>query len=87
VVSLSAESTLAGMPVAPHAARLAAPALFVTASGDLFGAASATRAFYRSCPAPAKRLVVVPGTAHGTALLASGAVARDVTAFLERNVG
>ena len=84
VVSLSAEAALQGTAVAPYAAELTAPALFVTATGDEFGAATATPGFEKAAPAKAKRLVVVPGTAHGTALLDQPAIARDVTQFLAR---
>lgn len=84
VVSLSAEDMLLGTAVAPYAAELTAPALFVTAKGDEYGAATATPGFEKAAPAKAKRLVVVPGTAHGTALLAQPAIARDVTGFLAR---
>jgi pimeloyl-ACP methyl ester carboxylesterase len=84
VVSLSAEAALQGTAVAPYAAELTAPALFVTATGDEYGAATATPGFEKAAPARAKRLVVVPGTAHGTALLAQPAIARDVTQFLAR---
>jgi len=84
VVSLSAETALQGTAVAPYAARLRAPALFVTAAADQYGAASATPGFEKVAPAEAKRLVVVAGTAHGTALLAQPAIARDVTQFLAR---
>jgi pimeloyl-ACP methyl ester carboxylesterase len=83
-VSLSAEAALQGTAVAPYAAKLTAPALFVTATGDEYGAATATPGFEKAAPAKAKRLVVVPGTAHGTALLAQPAIARDVTQFLAR---
>jgi pimeloyl-ACP methyl ester carboxylesterase len=85
VVSLSAEDALSGLPVAPYARRLAVPTLYVSAADDPYGAASATRAFYKLAPATAKQLVIVPGTAHGTALLARPALARDVTAFIQRH--
>jgi hypothetical protein len=39
--------------------------------------------FYAS--ATAKQLVIVPGAAHGTALLASSALAQDVTTFIQRH--
>lgn len=84
VVSLSTEDALAGVAVARCAARLTPPTLFVTSMQDAYGSTSATRGFYRSCPAKAKRLVVVAGSAHGTALLAEPAVAREVTTFLEQ---
>ncbi len=84
IVSLSAESELAGVAVAPYAAKLKAPTLFVTAAQDPYGATDATRAFYKACPVALKRLLVVAGDAHGTALLAAPSVAREVTTFLEQ---
>jgi pimeloyl-ACP methyl ester carboxylesterase len=84
VVSLSAEDALQGTAVAPYAAKLMTPTLFVTARGDEYGAATATPGFEKAAASKAKRLVVVPGSAHGTALLAQPAIARDVTQFLAR---
>lgn len=82
VVSLSAEAELAGRPVAPSAVRLRAPTLFVTALEDPYGSTSATRSYFRSAPSPAKRLVTVPGSEHGTALLGQASVRRAVLGFL-----
>jgi len=48
VVSLSAEAALQGTPIAPYAARLTAPALFVTATGDEYGAATSTPGFEKA---------------------------------------
>jgi pimeloyl-ACP methyl ester carboxylesterase len=67
------------------ARRLAVPTLYTSAAVDPYGATSATQTFYKIAPAPAKQLVIVPGTAHGTALLARPALARDITAFLKRH--
>ena len=82
VVSLSAEDTLQGTPVAPAARRLHAPVLFVTARQDPYGSTEASGGFYRSAPAMVKRLVTVPGRAHGTALLANPTVRTTVLRFL-----
>jgi hypothetical protein len=82
VVSLSAEAELGSRPVAPYAARLRAPTLFASADDDPYGALSATRGFFRSAPAHGKRLVTVPGSAHGTALLAMPTVRKAVLDFL-----
>jgi len=84
VVSLSAENALQGTAVAPYAARLTAPTLFVTSADDPYGATAATRGFDKAAPTKLKQLVVVPGAAHGTALLADPAIAREVTTFLDR---
>lgn len=86
VVSLSAESTLQGAPVAPYAARLGCPTLFVTAAEDPYGSTAATRQYFTSNPAIGKRLVVVPGQAHGTVLLADAAVHAAVRSFLAAHV-
>jgi pimeloyl-ACP methyl ester carboxylesterase len=85
VVSLSAEDALQGVPVAPYARKLAVPTFYASAADDAYGAASATRTFYKVAPATAKQLMIVPGAAHGTALLASPALARDVTTFIQQH--
>jgi hypothetical protein len=87
VLSLSAEAELRGTPVAPAVRRLLCPALLITASGDLYGAAAAGRAFAAAAPPGRIQLVTVPGSAHGTALLAgsgSAAVLARIDAFLTR---
>jgi pimeloyl-ACP methyl ester carboxylesterase len=83
VVSLSAEAVLQGVAVAPYAATLRVPTLFVTAAQDAYGSTSATRGYYRTAPARTKRLVVVPGTAHGTTLLTSASVTDAVLDFVD----
>lgn len=82
VVSLSAESSLRGVDVAPSAARLHCATLFVTAADDPYGAATATRGFFTHSPSKHKKLIVVPGAAHGTALLADDAVVSAITRFV-----
>lgn len=84
VVSLSAEAELAGTPVAPSAARLTVPTLYVTAADDRYAATEATRGFHASSPARTKRLVVVPGSQHGVGLLTDHSVSLAVTSFVER---
>jgi pimeloyl-ACP methyl ester carboxylesterase len=83
VVSLSAEDVLQGVAVAPYAAQLRVPTLFLTAAQDAYGSTSATTDYYRAAPAPTKRLVVVTGTAHGTALLKSASVTAAVLDFVD----
>ena len=77
VVSLSAPGTasLRGFsstyaPLDPDrgAARLRAPVLFAAAKGDSVLPADAKR-FYRLTRAPVKKLLIVPGSAHGVNLL------------------
>ena len=82
VVSLSAEDALQGVAVAPYAAKLRVPTLFLTAAQDAYGSTPATKGYYRTAPARTKRLVVVPGTAHGTALLTSASVTDTVLDFV-----
>jgi hypothetical protein len=87
VVSLSAEEALLGTDVAPYAAQLRTPTLFVTAQDDPFGAATATVAYYRSAPAAAKQLLVRPGMEHGTELLSDPVVHQAVLDFLASHDG
>lgn len=83
VVSLSAESVLApGILVVRSVARLHCPLLLVTAAGDPFGSAQATPEFMTAAPGPDKRLLTVPGKAHGTALLSGPAAATVLPAVL-----
>jgi pimeloyl-ACP methyl ester carboxylesterase len=83
VASMSAEDALQGVAVAPYAAMLRVPTLFVTAAQDGYGSTAATKGFYRTSPARMKRIVVVPGTAHGTALLTSASVTDAVLDFVD----
>jgi hypothetical protein len=85
VLSLSAEPELQGTPVAPAVHRLPCPALLITARDDPYGAAGAGRAFAGTAPPGRVQLVTVPGTDHGTALLAgsgSAAVLARIDSFL-----
>jgi pimeloyl-ACP methyl ester carboxylesterase len=91
VVSLSAESVLLpAITVFDSVRRLHCPLLLVTADQDAFGSAQAARQFLAAAPSEAKRLVTVPGTDHGTALLTGrpAAITRPaITAFLHRVLG
>ena len=81
VVSLSAERTARGQDLQPFAAKLRAAVLFVVAEGDPYGAADATPQLYRAATkASSRRLVVLPGDAHGTDLLtgSNGAQVRSL---------
>jgi len=87
VLSLSAEADLQGTPVAPAVHRLPCPALLITARGDQYGAADAARTFAGTAPRGRVQLDLVPGTDHGTALVAgpgSAAVLARIDAFLAR---
>src|SRR6185312_4286260 len=81
VVSLSAEAALSpGIVVADFARRVRCPLLLVTADQDPYDAAAATRQFMAVAPSAAKRLVIVPGTDHGTALLSGRSGATTIPA-------
>lgn len=83
VVSLSAESVLRpGILVIRSVARLHCPLLLVTSAGDPYGSAQAAPEFMTAAPSRDKRLVKVPGTDHGTALLAGPAAATVLPAVL-----
>jgi pimeloyl-ACP methyl ester carboxylesterase len=85
VVSLSAERHAERRDVLPSARRLAVPALFVTARSDPFSAADTPR-LERAAASAAKRLLVVPGVAHGVDLTASDGVRSAVLAFVRARV-
>jgi pimeloyl-ACP methyl ester carboxylesterase len=91
VVSLSAEAILSpGIQVADSVRRVRCPLLLVTADQDPYDSAPAARQFMALAPSAAKRLVTVPGTDHGTALLSgrSGTTTIPaVTGFLRRVLG
>jgi pimeloyl-ACP methyl ester carboxylesterase len=70
-------------PRAPFAARVTSPALFVAARLDDGPLSNPTNPhFYRVCPAAVKKLDIVPGAAHGTALLRRAAIVREIVQFL-----
>jgi dienelactone hydrolase len=82
VVALSPEASLGGRAVAPSAHRLAMPALFAVSEGDPFSARD-TPALEQAAGSARKRLVVVPGDAHGVALLRGAPAATVAAAFLD----
>jgi pimeloyl-ACP methyl ester carboxylesterase len=87
VLSLSAELTLRGTPVAPAVHRLPCPALLITAIDDPYGAADAAHTFVATAPPGRVQLLTVSGFDHGTALLAgpgSAEVLAHIDAFLAR---
>jgi pimeloyl-ACP methyl ester carboxylesterase len=91
VVSLSAESVLLpAVTVLDSVRHVHCPLLLVTADQDPYGSAQAARQFLAAAPSEAKRLVTVPGTDHGTALLTGRPAATTrpaITAFLHRVLG
>jgi pimeloyl-ACP methyl ester carboxylesterase len=78
VVALAPERFLRGRDVVPAARRLRVPALFAVARDDPYSAAD-TPLLAGSTPSKRRRLVVVPGTAHGVDLV-RGAPAATVAA-------
>lgn len=83
VVSLSAEYVLApGIVVADFVKRVRCPLLVVTADQDPYGSAGAAREFMATAPGTVKRLVSVPGTDHGTALLTGRPAATTIPAIV-----
>lgn len=71
-------------------ARLRSPLLLVTARADSYGSARSASDFIKAAKVSDKRLVTVPGTDHGTALLAGQSartVLPDVLDFLRRVLG
>ena len=91
VVSLSAEAILSpGIQVADFVRQVRCPLLLVTAGQDPYDSAPAARQFLAVAPATAKRLLVVPGTDHGTALLSGQSGATTIPAvsgFLRQVLG
>lgn len=83
IVTLSAEFLYNGTYIAPFAARVTSPVLFVAARMD-DGPLShpTTPHFLRVCPAKVKKADIVPGSAHGTALLRNPAIVAEVVHFL-----
>jgi len=83
-VSLSAEAILTpGIQVADSVRRLHCPLLLLTASQDAYDSAPAARQFMALAPSTVKRLVTVPGSDHGTALLSGRSGATTVPAVID----
>jgi pimeloyl-ACP methyl ester carboxylesterase len=80
VVSLSGESFIAGVRKAIP--RLVLPVLFVAAQEDDYGAGTDAQDFYARAPSKDKRVLVVPGKAHGTDLLADPSIRGTVADWL-----
>ena len=81
VVSLSGVA-YAMVGVRSAVRRLTLPVLFVAAEADEFSAGPDAREFYASAPSKDKKLIVVPGTAHGTDLLADATIRQTVADWL-----
>ena len=68
VASLSGPSYLQGINALVAAKQLTVPVLFMDARDSQFYPADA-RAMFAACPSHHKRLLLLPGTDHGTQLL------------------
>jgi pimeloyl-ACP methyl ester carboxylesterase len=79
LVTLSAEGRTGGAEK-----KIICPALFVTAAQDPYGSAAAGPVLLKSAAAAHKRLVVVSGSLHGTALFSDPTIGPAVRAFLAR---
>ncbi|HEY7145521.1 MAG TPA: alpha/beta hydrolase [Streptosporangiaceae bacterium] len=90
VVSLSAESVLRPAMIVVNSVRhLTCPMLLITARQDGYGSAQAAPGFMAAARTTDKRLLTVPGTGHGTALLsgpAATATLPAITSFLSRHL-
>jgi pimeloyl-ACP methyl ester carboxylesterase len=82
VVSLSAERTAGSRNVVPSARELQLPTLFVTARGDPWSENDTPLLERAASNTAIRRLVVVPGHAHGIDLTTDARVRRAVLAFL-----
>ena len=80
VVSLSGESFITGVRQAIP--RLVLPVFFVAAQDDDYGAGTDAQDFYEHAPSKDKRLLSVPGKAHGTDLLADPGVRGTIADWL-----
>jgi dienelactone hydrolase len=83
-VALSAERRIGPYPeILPDARRVRIPVLHVSSSGDLYtNRARDTRQLHNASPARGKRILVVPGFAHGVALLEEPRVRAAAARFL-----
>jgi pimeloyl-ACP methyl ester carboxylesterase len=79
VVSLSGPASFQGVDAGAAVSRLRVPVLLVAGADDQPFVNDA-RAMYRAAPVRDKRLLVVPGSGHGTSLLESGEDAPRVLA-------
>ena len=80
VVSLSGESFITGVRQAIP--RLVLPVFFVAAQDDDYGAGTDAQDFYEHAPSKDKRLLIFPGKAHGTDLLADPGIRGTVADWL-----
>jgi len=86
IVSVSGPVRFYEMDASAAVKRLRTPLLFVTSEDD-GRFTDAARLLYKTAPAPAKRLVVVPGSGHGSGLLAYGPYAARLRALIVDFVG
>jgi pimeloyl-ACP methyl ester carboxylesterase len=89
VASLSGPAEFGGLDAAATVAQLTVPSLFVAGADDAPFADDA-RALYDAAPGPDKQLELVPGSAHGTSLLAGPGGGRErslLLAFVRARAG
>lgn len=86
VVSLSGPAAFQGVDAAAALPRLRVPVLFA-ASADDTPFADDARAMYRAAPVRDKRLLVIPGGAHGTSMIEFGDAASRTRATLDKFIG
>jgi pimeloyl-ACP methyl ester carboxylesterase len=84
VVSLSAPTVYAGMDALAPMPQLAVPAFFAAAEGD-GRFATDTREMYQAAKVTDKKLVILPGSNHGTALL-NDELSAQIEQFIKAHV-
>jgi dienelactone hydrolase len=85
LVSLSGETFIHGVNAAVP--RLRRPVLFVAAERDQYGAGTDARTMYRDTPASDKKLLVIPGSKHGIAMLDEPKVRDALLDWLRSHLG
>jgi dienelactone hydrolase len=85
LVSLSGETFIHGVNDAVP--RLRRPVFFIAAEGDQYGAGADARTMYREAPARDKKLLVIPGSKHGVAMLDEQNVRDALVDWLRSHLG
>ncbi len=85
LVSLSGETFIHGVNQAVP--RLRRPVFFVAAERDQYGAGTDARTMYKEAPARDKKLLVIPGTRHGVAMLDEKDVREALLDWLRSHLG
>jgi dienelactone hydrolase len=85
LVSLSGETFIHGVNEAVP--RVRRPVFFVAAQRDQYGAGTDARTMYKEAPARDKKLLVIPGTEHGVAMLDEKDVREALLDWLRSHLG